>query len=331
MKRLLLFAALVMMSAVAAMADTAEVPDNAVEVSSAEELVNAINANPNAYIVLKANIDMTAQATITKTFSGTIDGETFGEEGKGYFRIFKERNKISHYDPLFLNLQKATLKNLVITGMRVQSESEDNRAALCSTMDSCTLENINVADVSVFADDNKAGTLAGTATKCSFTNVVCLNSDVTVDGMYAGGLVGTSSGCTYIKCMTNELVSVFSDGNAWYNNAYSGGLVGCSTGDTFDYCYNFALVGANDDRVGGLTGYSLGSHFDHCLNSGMVVHCDEKVFNTDKEAIMANVAEKIKECRWTWVTGFATAMMGAPVIIWVPFIATMTLDRKSVV
>ena len=327
MKKIFLLAALIVTSVATTLADT---PEDAIKVGTAEELINAINDHPKSYIKLTANIDMTAQATITKTFSGTIDGETFGEEGKGYFRIFKERNKISHYDPLFKNLQKATLKNLVITGMRVQSESEDNRAALCSTMDSCTLENINVADVSVFADDNKAGTLAGTATNCSFTNVVCLNSDVTVDGMYAGGLVGMSSGCTYIKCMTNEQVSVFADGNLFDSNAYSGGLVGCSTSDNFDTCYNFALVGSNDDRTGGIAAFGVNSHFDHCLNAGMVVHCTEEVFRSNKQAIMDNVAQMIRECRITWVTGFFLAMVVDFTEIAIPFWATMTFPPVAV-
>lgn len=327
MKKIFLLAALIVTSVATTLADT---PEDAIKVGTAEELINAINDHPKSYIKLTANIDMTAQATITKTFSGTIDGETFGEEGKGYFRIFKERNKISHYDPLFKNLQKATLKNLVITGMRVQSESEDNRAALCSTMDSCTLENINVADVSVFADDNKAGTLAGTATKCSFTNVVCLNSDVTVDGMYAGGLVGVSSDCTYKKCMTNEQVSVFADGNLFDSNAYSGGLVGSSTSDYFDTCYNFALVGSNDDRTGGIAAFSVNSHFDHCLNAGMVVHCTKDVFRTNKQAIMDDVAQKIRECRITWVTGFFLAMVVDFTEIAIPFWATMTFPPVAV-
>lgn len=329
MKKIFLLAALIVTSAATALANT---PVDTVKVGTAKELIDAINdaTKPNPYIKLTANIDMTAQATITKTFTGTIDGETFGEEGKGYFRIFKERNKISHYDPLFQNLQDATLKNLVITGMRVQSESEDNRAALCSTMSGCTLENINVADVSVFADDNCAGTLAGTATKCSFTNVVCLNSDVTVDGMYAGGLVGVSSNCTYIKCMTNEQVSVFADGNLFDSNAYSGGLVGSSTSDNFDTCYNFALVGSNDDRTGGIAAFSVNSTFDHCLNAGMVVHCTEEVFRSNEQAIMDNVAQMIRECRITWVTGFFLAMVVDFTEIAIPFWATMTFPPIAV-
>ncbi len=332
MKRILFLAALVIMSAVTAVADTAEVPDDAVKVSSAAELVSAINDNAKAYIVLTANIDMTAQPTITTTFSGTIDGKSVDEKGQmSMFCIFKDKKNTAHKDPLFQTLDNATIKNVIFSNMRVESESEDNRGALCSTMSYCTIEKVNLADISVFADDNRAGTLAGKATSCHFTEVMCGNSDVTVDGMYAGGLVGESSGCTYIKCLTNELVSVFADGNALYNNAYSGGLVGCSTGDTFDYCYNFALVGANDDRVGGLTGYSINSNFDHCLNSGMVVHCAEEVFIEDKDAIMADVAEKIKECRWTWVTGFFTTIGISPLSIWVPFIITESFPPLAIV
>lgn len=46
-----------------------------VKVSTAEELVDAINANQKAYIQLTADIYLTNTSTIDKTFSGIIDGE----------------------------------------------------------------------------------------------------------------------------------------------------------------------------------------------------------------------------------------------------------------
>ncbi len=302
-----------------------------VKVSSAQELVEAVNTNPNAEIKLTDNINVSAFGTIAKTFSGTIDGRDTVNGRDTIYTIYKDKKYSLSYVPLFGEMKDAKIRNLVVSGFRVQSDDDNNMGALAYTMNGCSLENITLYQISVFTDEDYAGSIAGTATNCHFNNIKCMSCDVTTDGIGAGGLVGWSKSCKFTQCMFNQKSWVFSDGTAIVpNSAYAGGISGLSENDTFEYCYNFGIIGGNDDAVAGVTGHSTGSTFSYCVNSGCVFQVDEETFHSSLAEIQKDVESKIRDNRVIWVSGFSAVMFGSPAIIAVPFWITTSFPPLAV-
>ncbi len=246
-------------------------------VDSAAGLKEAVESNPEAYIKLTADIDLSKIKTISTTFRGTIDGEGVkiidGKEETVFYSLGNGKNRVYH--PVFKAMEGATLKNLVIQYFRIEWD-DDDIGAVASTAKNCNFNQVILSDISIFNDDDDAGAIVGKAENCDFRNVKCMGNDVTVDGNRAGGFVGLSVNSIYCNCSNSAYSTVYADGS--WGNAYAGGFVGESKSDQFVFCVNFASVGALDDRVGGLVGYGTQSIFTNCVNSGAVMHCEENVF-----------------------------------------------------
>ena len=266
------------------------------EVSTAQEFVNAINANPSAYIKLKCDIYLTSTQTIEKTFSGTIDGEgkktINGKEETVYYSLYGDSGDGRVKNPIFKKIEGATLKNLLIRNFRIEWD-DDDIGAVAYTAKNCSFNNVIVSEVSIFNDDDEAGAIVGKAENCDFRNVRGMGNDVTVDGTHAGGFVGISYNSVYCNCSNSAYSTVYADGS--WGNAYAGGFVGESKSDQFVFCVNFASVGALDDRIGGVTGYATKSFFTNCTNSGAVMHCTEKVFLDHTSGMKSALEEEIKK------------------------------------
>ncbi len=266
------------------------------EVSTAQEFVEAINANPSAYIKLKCDIYLPGTNTIEKTFSGTIDGEGVktinDKEETVFFSLYggEGNSRVNH--PIFKKIEGATLKNLLIRNFRIEWNADDI-GAVAYTAKNCSFNNVIVSEVSIFNDDDEAGAIVGRAENCDFRNVRGMGNDVTVDGTHAGGFVGISYNSVYCNCSNSAYSTVYADGS--WGNAYAGGFVGESKSDQFVFCVNFASVGALDDRIGGVTGYATQSFFTNCTNSGAIMHCTEKVFLDHTNGMKSALEKELKE------------------------------------
>ena len=232
-----------------------------VEISSAAELSAEIAANPSGDYKLKANIDCSTWASLD--FSGTLDGD-----GKTITGLTV---------PLFGTVSgNATIKNLVVSGAAVSSETADiGIVATTMTEGSFVIQNISFVNCSLSLKSKTGGMVVAkltTATTALLSN--CSMDDsckVTVRaGAYVGGLFGsvTANGdgaeVTISNCVSRGTLTI----NDWTNQG--AGIVNGIYPKMAKYthhayvnvydCTNYMSAAANgaNGNLGGVVRYAEG-------------------------------------------------------------------------
>ena len=188
---------------------------------------------------LGADIDVSSitsgSAIITGEFSGKIDGN-------GY----EIRNSKL---PLFQDL-RGTVTNLNFENATLGGNGVNNVAALASSSNSATIENIRLNNVNVVGRDN-ASSLVGVARDTNINRVTATNINVTGTNFYAGGLIGRS----YSTNVSNVVVS----GELTITKTHNGGIIGAMNDGSLLNAYGNVKINRpsnNDNRAqnGGLIG-----------------------------------------------------------------------------
>ena len=289
-------------------------------VSSASEFVNAVNANGKANIRLTADIDMTGQSTIAKTFSGTICGQGFDEKGDPTAYRFTNVKQ-----PIFAQLNGATVCRVGFTGCDIMFKDGDNNyygAVLAKQATGSHFDNIILIDVHVFVENDYAAALVAKASNCTFEGIICKNCRVNNDGQYAGAVTAYAEGTTFTGCTMAYDSKVFADGTL--PDAYAGSIAGYASGCTLTDCLNMGLVGGDNDRVGGFVGYATNeTTIRQCQNAGVAIQVEEEKFDELYAAFLKSIMDALEEqgveggfddTAWDWgITKTAVAAGGAAV------------------
>lgn len=289
-------------------------------VSSASEFVNAVNANDKANIRLTADIDMTGQSTIAKTFGGTICGQGFDEKGDPTAYRFTNVKQ-----PIFAQLNGATVCRVGFTGCDIMFKDGDNKnygAVLAKQATGSHFDNIILIDVHVFVENDYAAALVAKASNCEFEGIICKNCRVNNDGQYAGAVTAYAEGTTFTGCTMAYDSKVFSDGS--FPDAYAGSIAGYASGCTLTDCLSMGLVGGDNDRVGGFVGYATNNtSIRQCQNAGVAIQIDEEGFDELYSSYLKSIMDALKaqgieggfdDTAWDWgITKTVAASGGAAV------------------
>ena len=136
---------------------------------------------------------------------------------------------------LFAGISGATLTDLTLSNVGIQSGADSHTGALVGFVNSGNVERV-VTEVSISADSGRRGT---------------------------GGLLGSTENNTTVRdCVTVGSV----DGDERV-----GGLIGNTIAGTVERCYSLADVSGTDDRIGGLAGlHSSRASIAHSFAAGTV-------------------------------------------------------------
>ena len=314
---LALFLALLIVfaSATAAFADEGGEGSEVIAVSTLQELsavsdrVAVGDSMAGVVVQLQNDIDMASvnfepigtsldAKTSGVPFAGTFDGQGFSLKGLKVYTTTSEM-QLHQWHGLFGACDGATIKNLVIDGCNVSSDSMMSSfvCVLCPEVANSVIENVELtgeltckagmvltADNTIFKDcvlDYSTSELSSGIVKeatngcviegCSATGA--LDSSVSKDGAF-GIMAGRLTDSTIVSC-TND-----ADVTGRMNEAgYMGSIVGYATRSTVTDCVNNGLVtltneGTNNNRepvggyVGGIAGGLEKSSLSRCFNYG---------------------------------------------------------------
>lgn len=232
-----------------------------VEVSTGEELRDAIQNDFDANIKLTDDVCIKGLGTLAPIFEGNIDGQGHA--------IYGGETNPEVCSPLFGGMMNGTLENITFRNIRVENTTRNEVGIIGNEVLSCHLTSLRFENCQVYCKKSSAGIVAGLASQCVFTSVVLSNTDVTVDEKRGGGLIGSSETSLYQRCVTDADCKVFVEGPLW-DTAISGGLVGFSIKDTFSQCINHGRVVAKQNALGGIVGHGYGVTITNCLNTGFI-------------------------------------------------------------
>ncbi len=209
-------------------------------ITSASQLVTALNSNPNGSYVLMNDIDLSSLGTLSNslvsgTFTGSLDGNGYTISNLNISENSAKSTGTSVHTGFFSNLDGgAIIKNLILEDCNVSSQDTLNPGH---------------QDTSRV---NSVGILAGFITSSSggaiVDNVTVVNSTIATDHS-AGGLIGIMQAGSVTNCSTSGNVN---------GTVFTGGLIGQIQGGNIDICNSSANV-AGSSFVGGLVGESLPS------------------------------------------------------------------------
>lgn len=249
-----------------------------VEVKTAKEFVDALNANYD--MTLKADIDLSGTSWSAVDYGGTINGLDHTEDGEEiWYALTGAKRSIFGY------LNGATLHHLLIKNCTLEATGDHNTGLLAYTAKNSTFENVGVENCSItdgiiLGGANIVGLLVGLAENvCSFKNVYVTTSSVNVDGSTVGALAGKALNSTFNNCIIDASTQVRGAGEPMGN---VGGIVGWAEDCELTRCVNTGLVGGGDmgDCIGGICGTQWSSTFTDCINNGVVVQVDDGTWGT---------------------------------------------------
>ncbi|HCT9166887.1 TPA: WxL domain-containing protein [Enterococcus faecalis] len=184
-------------------------------VGSYTELYEAIEENPTVNIDLSQNFEVHGKYAEKElpTFLGTLNGN-------GY-----TISKSNH--PLFKNINKAKVKNLILADADIRDETEMQVGGLARLVTDSTIENVHVIESQIntsnINDKVITGGLVGESINTNiFESTV---QDTVMSGSYVGGIAGIAK--------NSRIINVYSTGNL--RNLISGDLrIGGIIGNGFD-------------------------------------------------------------------------------------------------
>lgn len=233
--------------------------EDATSISTGDEFVSLIKANPNGSFVLENDITLPTGYTSIDSFGGTLDGNnrtiTVTMNGSGIFGALTG---------------SADVHDLTIAGL-INGGSGANTGALAGTTKDCTAGKVtNVTNTAAVKATNGNvggffGTLGGSITATYLVNL----GDVTTTASYAGGIAGYQSGAT-LQYAANM-------GNITAGNSTAGGIVGWSYGNIY-LCYNTGKIQTNNEFAGGILGLCMtnGAILSKCYNAGEILSVNGK-------------------------------------------------------
>ena len=194
---------------------------------------------------LSANLNLdkirwSAVGTSTRKFQGTFDGD----------------NHMVYYilgtKGVFNYVENATIQNLVVKGLAVNSAEQVGGLASFVTGNSTIKNCVLYGDVSSTAENiggligSAIGTSANRVTLVGCSMVVRINEDLDPTGANVGGLIGESNYVDVTGCSSNGVIVS--------QNNVVGGLIGKATNTTVYLSVNGAKIKAKGNNVGGLVG-----------------------------------------------------------------------------
>lgn len=153
-------------------------------------------------------------------------------------------------NPLFGNTNLATINNISLTGVNINTPSSDNVGALVSIANNTVID--SCFSSGTITGGTNVGGLIGNGNSCS--NIInCHSTAVVIGNTYVGGLVGYMDGCSVQKC--------YATGNVSANN-FAGGLLGSNVHGTTLKSYsrgNVIRLAGTGNLFGSLVGTGSGN------------------------------------------------------------------------
>ncbi len=153
-------------------------------------------------------------------------------------------------NPLFGNTNLATINNITLTGVNINTPSSDNVGALVSIANNSVID--SCFSSGTITGGTNVGGLIGNGNSCS--NIInCHSTAVVIGNTYVGGLVGYMDGCSVQKC--------YATGNVSANN-FAGGLLGSNVHGTTLKSYsrgNVIRLAGTGNLFGSLVGTGSGN------------------------------------------------------------------------
>ncbi len=195
--------------------------ENTARPDSLQTLIEKIQNNPAANIVLTRDYDISEISVITGAlfdvnFTGSFDGNG---------------HTISNLkNPLFKSITGGTVKNIKLE--KVNLASSVQQGTIANTASDADINNIIINNITMSGTGHDSGAIVGTASNgTTIENCAVKNLQLNVgwNSQRNGGLVGTLNGSTINNCYVN--------GNVSANWNYIGGLVGNATNSVITNSY----------------------------------------------------------------------------------------------
>jgi len=210
---------------------------------SLENLIKAIEANPNGSFTLTRDYDastisINTSTLITSTFVGTLNGN-------GYTIYNLDR-------PLFNTVEGATIENLTIEGAKLTGST--SRGTIANVANTSTIRNVHVKDLSMITGANHSAGIVGEATSLTVEACSVKNFDIATKGhVRVAAIVGKMTNGSIRNCyVEGSLTSTnTNDGNG------IGGILGHGFGiETIENCISKVSITHNGGHRlnGGIVG-----------------------------------------------------------------------------
>lgn len=215
---------------------------------------------------LGADIDFQGETATTAgtgqiPFKGTLDGDGYSIRN---FQISRTDSNVG----LFRYAVEAKFKNLILDGGFIASTSY-SIGALVGLAEGCTMENINLIDITV-SGGMYCGALAGCTNEGNITGC-SVKGRILISGKeQVGGLLGKASKTDISYCQVAGTGTVTGTDSGTGN--YIGGLIGEMSEGTIKHCYT-DINAEGVDYIGGLIGKASGAKnavIKECYASGSV-------------------------------------------------------------
>lgn len=194
-----------------------EKPDISYEISTGEEFVEYLNADPSGDFKIISDIDFVGidvkEDYYIENFYGKINGGNHTINGM---------NK-----PLIKNIDGATFSNIKITAAQISSTKDINIGFIGMDGKNSNFNNIYIlrSNVSSTSFNSSVGSILGNDTNSVISNSSVKSGSVFGNGSSVGGLVGTKIGGTITNSYTSGTSIV-----GGFTNTFAGGLVGINSG-----------------------------------------------------------------------------------------------------
>ncbi len=254
-------------------------------ITTAEQFLTSIKANPSGKYILMNNIDM---STYSSDWSSLMQGVDFKGtlNGNGYTvsNFSSTRSDSDNGGALFDSVENATITDITFTNAHVTSEegglfgetisgstianvaivnstitaSKYDGGGLAAIISRSELTNIRIDNVDIIALEGRVGGIAGDISNYSKVNNAYVNADViSYDGYNTGGIAGQTYDSTFYNIYSSGTVKSNVSNNAGQS---AGGLFG-GVGDTIiTNAYSDADISSNatstspSASIGGLIG-----------------------------------------------------------------------------
>ena len=254
-------------------------------ITTAEQFLTSIKANPSGKYILMNNIDM---STYSSDWSSLMQGVDFKGtlNGNGYTvsNFFSNRSDSDNGGALFDSVENATITDITFSNAHISSvegglfgetingstianvsivnstisASKYDGGALSAQINHSELTNIRIDNVKVTALEGRVGGIAGDISNYSTVNNAYVNADViSYDGYNTGGIAGQTFDSTFYNIYSSGTVKSNTSNNVGQS---AGGLFGSANDSYITNAYSDADVSSNATStspgasVGGLIG-----------------------------------------------------------------------------